>query len=189
MIQIKDRTYFFSPPYGRGQDGSADVLVVYYSRSGHTEAMAREIGRQFKADLVRIQEDEFSLNFIGLLRTYWAALREKAVVIRPEKVDLSGYDLVFLGLPIWCFRPAPPLWTFVEHNDFTNTEVALFSTFNSRFKPEEVAKFQKLVENKGGRFKKHIWVTRGRFYNQKSGDELLAEVWSLLEQKAEWRQP
>jgi len=40
---------------------------VYYSRSGNTEAMARAIGRKFRADLVRIEENEFSLDFIGWL--------------------------------------------------------------------------------------------------------------------------
>ena len=34
-----------------------DVAVVYYSRSGHSEAVAREIARTFNAPIARIRSD------------------------------------------------------------------------------------------------------------------------------------
>jgi ABC-type glycerol-3-phosphate transport system substrate-binding protein len=51
LVQVKDRTYFHSPPYSPKQDKDSTVLVVYYSRSGNTEAMAREVARKFNADI------------------------------------------------------------------------------------------------------------------------------------------
>ena len=47
LVLIKDQTYSHSLPNERGQEGSADILVVYYSRSGKTEVLARTIGRKF----------------------------------------------------------------------------------------------------------------------------------------------
>ena len=65
FIQIKDRTYFHSPPYTSKQDKASDVLVVYYSRSGNTEAMAREIARRLQADILRIETKFYGLDFRG----------------------------------------------------------------------------------------------------------------------------
>jgi hypothetical protein len=65
LIQVKDRTYFYSPPYTPRQNKSTDVLVVYYSRSGNTEAMAREIARKFDADILQIEAERYSLDYRG----------------------------------------------------------------------------------------------------------------------------
>ncbi len=50
----KDRKYIYSRPYRRKKDRPTDVVVIYYSRSGNTEAMAREIARKFQADIIKI---------------------------------------------------------------------------------------------------------------------------------------
>ena len=63
--------------------------------------------------------------------------------IKPEKVDMSGFDLIFLGSPIWWYRPAVPLWTFVTKNNFHGKQVVLFNTFNSKFEKTYIDKFKK----------------------------------------------
>ncbi len=188
LIQIKDQTYFQSPPYSPKQDKDSTVLVVYYSRSGNTEAMAREIARKFDADIIQIEAERYSLDYQG-----WRYAANDAddkvtmVQISPEVVDMGKYRLVFIGSPIWWYRPAPPLWTFVEKNDFKEKKVVLFNTFNSRFKSEEIELFQKEIEKKGGRLIDHIFIRRGRVYYQKSGEQLLEESQEILKEKMrEW---
>jgi flavodoxin len=184
----KDWSYFESEPYQRNADYPTNVLVLYYSRSGKTEAMAREIARKFQADIVNIKAETYGQGVSGILKANRDAWNKRTAVIEPETIDISNYRLIFLGSPIWWYRPAPPLWTFVEKNDFQGKVVVLFNTFNSRFKPEEIQEFQELVENKGGRFLDHIYVRRGRIYNQLSGSELIEEVQKLLEDReSEWR--
>ena len=55
FVQIKDRTYFHTPLYTPKRHKASDVLVVYYSRSGNTEAMAREIAQRLQADIIKIE--------------------------------------------------------------------------------------------------------------------------------------
>ena len=62
--------------------------------------------------------------------------------IKPETIDLSQYNLIFLGSPIWWYRPAVPLWTFVEKNNFKDKIVVLFNTFNSKFKSKYIKSFR-----------------------------------------------
>jgi len=184
LVQIKDQTYFHSPSYSPKQDKDSTTLVVYYSRSGNTEAMAREVARKFNADIVKIEAEKYSLDYKG-----WRNAADDAddkvtmVQISPETVDMRKYQLVFIGSPIWWYRPAPPLWTFVERNNFKNKNVILFNTFNSRFKAEEIELFQKEIEKKGGRLIDHIFIKRGRVYYQKSGEQLLEESQKIINEK------
>ena len=183
LVQIKDRTYFHSPPYSRDPQKQTGVLVVYYSRSGNTEALAREIARKLEADIIRIESAAYTLDYKGWRRASKDASSEIPAEIEPEVVDMSQYRLVFLGSPIWWFRPAPPLWTFVEKNDFSGQNIILFNTFNSRFKPEKIQEFRLKLENKGGKLVDHIYIRRGRVYYQKSGQELIQEAQTLLDEK------
>ena len=165
LVQIKDQTYFHSPPYSPKHDKDSTVLVVYYSRSGNTEAMAREVARKFNADIVKIEAERYPLDYQGWRNAANDADDKVTMVqISPEIVDMSKYRLVFIGSPIWWYRPAPPLWAFVEKNDFKEKNVILFNTFNSRFKSEEIEKFRGEIEKKGGRLIDHIFIRRGRVY-------------------------
>jgi len=188
LIQVKDRTYFHSPSYSPKQDKDSTVLVVYYSRSGNTEAMAREVARKFNADIVKIEAERYPLDYQGWRNAANDADDKVTMVqITPEIVDMSNYRLVFIGSPIWWYRPAPPLWTFVEKNDFKEKNVILFNTFNSRFKSDEIEKFRGEIEKKGGRLIDHIFIRRGRVYYQKSGEQLLEESREIVEEKMkEW---
>jgi hypothetical protein len=93
--------------------------------------------------------------------------------------------LIFLGSPIWWYRPAVPLWTFVEKNSFKDKAVVLFNTFNSKFKSEYIKEFIALVKNKEGQFLDHIYVRRGRWYSQLSREKLLEKFNKILDIKEE----
>jgi flavodoxin len=184
----RDRTYFVSAPYSRKGVNLSGVLVVCYSRSGNTLAMAKEIARKYEAELLSLEAPAYSLDFEGWSNARHDAWNKLPAVVDPDRVDTGPYDLVFLGSPIWWYRPAPPLWTFVEKNDFQGRSVILFNTFNSRFKSEEIDAFQKLIESKGGKLIDHVYVRRGRIFNQIDGEELIKEVRKLLNAKSgKWR--
>jgi len=139
LVIVKDRTYFHSPPYTKKSSKPSEVLVVYYSRSGNTEAMAREIARKFDSDIIKIEAEKYSLDFQG-----WrnagndADQKVTEAFIQPETVDLEKYSLIFLGSPIWWYRPAPPLWAFVAKNDFKGVTSGLKTSQNHRFKISHV---------------------------------------------------
>lgn len=57
VMAVKDRTYVPSAPLAPGGEPNREVAVVYYSRSGHSEAAAREVARTFNAEIARITAD------------------------------------------------------------------------------------------------------------------------------------
>ncbi len=188
LILVMDSTYFQSPQYTRHGEGPSDVLVVYYSRSGNTAALAREIARGLEADTIRIESREYPLDFKGWRNAAGDALKGSLPEITPEVVDLKKYRLVFLGAPIWFWRPAPPLWTFVEKNSFIGKNVVVFNTFNSGFKEDEMEVFRKRIREKGGSFIDHVFVRRGRIIFQMTGKELIKQSQQLVKSKvAQWK--
>ena len=181
----KDQTYFVSDPYEREDKDPADVLVAYYSRSGNTQAMAREIARRFGADLIEIRAPAYTLDMAGWANAVYDSWHKLPALAEPKALETGAYRLIFLGAPIWWYRPAPPLWTVAGNCDFRSKAVVLFNTFNSRFKPEEIDAFRTLIESKGGKLIDHIHVKRGRILDQISGSELIEEVRELLDARAD----
>ncbi len=159
------------------------VLVVTYSQTGNTKAVAQQIIERFDADAVFIKAPEYEDETRSASSDAWDEVR--TAIIEPEALDMSQYDLVFLGSPIWWYRPAVPLWAFVEKNSFRGKKVVLFNTFKSRFKDEYIAEFKGLVEERGGEWVDHIYVRRGRIIWQLSREELLAEFNAVLDKKKE----
>ena len=90
------------------------TLVVYYSRSGHTKAVAQDIARQTGADIEAIDAGGFAQGFLSYLHAGWAALKSRDVSIAPAKHDVRGYDLVVLACPVWAGRPAPPMRAYLR---------------------------------------------------------------------------
>lgn len=180
-MAVKDRTYVPSAVYSPVGESNRKVAVVYYSRSGHSEAVAREIARTLNAPIARISAD-YPLDFAGQGKAITDARTEVLPKIEIEPISLNPANRVFLVSPTWMFRPATPLWAYVEQTDFTDKEVVLVTTGNSRFKQAEIEAFARRVEAHGGRFIDHVFLRRGRIYWQKSREELLVEVREEMEE-------
>ncbi len=170
-----------SAPYQRVGEGPAQTLVVVYSRTGNTLGAAREAARYFDADVVEISAPQYDRTVNGqLAATRDASAEVTTTSISHPLVDPSRYELVVLCSPTWWFRPAPPLWAFVENHDLTGREVFLLMTGNSRWKEEKIEGFGALVADKGGELIDSLFLRRGRIYWQKSPDELRVELREAL---------
>jgi flavodoxin len=104
------------------------VLVVYFSRTGHTHQVAGEIAKICGADLEAIREPADRDGLWGYLRTTWQALWSEATPILPCNKDPSDYDLVIIGTPVWDFRLAPPVRSYARQHAGQFKQVAFFCT-------------------------------------------------------------
>jgi hypothetical protein len=175
LMTVKDRTYVPSRIYAPVGEPNREVAVVYYSRSGHSEAVAREVARTFNAPIARISAD-YPLDFSGQGKAVSDANAGELPRIEVERIDLDPVRRLFLVSPTWMFRPATPLWAYVEQANLTGKEIVLVTTGNSRFEQTEIDAFARRVEAQGGRLIHHLFLRRGRIYWQKSREDLLAEA-------------
>jgi len=90
------------------------TLVIYYSYSGHTQAIAKELAAKEAANLAEIKDTKRP----GKLKAYTAgciaAIRGKAWPIQPMDADMVGYDRLMLLAPIWAGNPAPAFNAMME---------------------------------------------------------------------------
>ena len=159
------------------------VLVVYFSRSGHSQLLAQEVSRYYQAALLEIKAEDYPMGFTGLFNAVLDS-QDTVARIKPQQVDLADYQVIFIGAPIWFGSPAPPVWQFVENNQFVDKDVVLFSTFNSSFKQQAIDDYQAAVEAKGARFIRHLYIRRGRMLAQLSEDDFLSQARDELDRLA-----
>ena len=157
-----------------GTENSAN-LVVYFSRSGNTELMACKIAQMKQARLLNLIASHYRIGLKGWVNAMLDARKTNAV-ISPKAIDLSRYDTIFIGAPIWLYSPAPPVFEFVRQNDFKGKKVILFNSLNSKFEQKYIDEFSRLVAQSGGTLIKHIAIVRGRMTRQMRTEDFLEAV-------------
>lgn len=104
------------------------ILIAYYSRDGHTKAVAQEIAKQLNADLEEIVDQKSRKGIVGWLLGGRDATRKLGTEIEPPKRDPAGYDQVAVGTPIWAWNMAPAVRTYLSQNKGKIKSAAFFCT-------------------------------------------------------------
>lgn len=105
------------------------TLVVYYSRTGHTDALAREIAARCGADIERIRDHGVDRSGLrGYLRSGWQAWSGATPPIRRAVRDPGRYELVLIGTPVWNWSLAAPVRTYARRHAAHFKRVAFFCT-------------------------------------------------------------
>ena len=109
---------------------STNVLVVYFSWSGHLESMSGWVADETGGDVIRVlTKEEYPKSYND---TADRAKKEQDNGLRPAiNVELTAeqlakYDTVFLGYPVWWYDLPMPMWTFLESVDLSGKTVIPF---------------------------------------------------------------
>jgi flavodoxin len=102
------------------------ILVVYYSRTGNTKKIAKEIAKNLDADLDEIRDLKNRKGLMAWIASGREARLEKITEIKYKK-NPSKYDLVIVGTPVWAWNITPPVRTYLTKNKLKNT--AFFCTY------------------------------------------------------------
>lgn len=115
------------------------TLVVYYSASGNTARVAKDIAAATGADLFEIVPTQVytsdDLNWTNansrVSREHDDESLRNVPLTSTTVTDWSSYNTVFIGYPIWWGIAAWPVNNFVTDNDFTGKTVIPFATSSS----------------------------------------------------------
>lgn len=121
------------------QPETGKTLVIYYSASGNTARVAKDIAEAAGADLFEIVPTEVytseDLNWTNpdsrVSREHDDESLRDVPLTTTEVPDWDSYDTVFIGYPIWWGIAAWPVDTLVKNNDFTGKTVIPFATSSS----------------------------------------------------------
>ena len=109
-------------------------LIAYFSASGTTAAVAKNLARAAEADLYEIRPEtpytSDDLNWQNKNSRSSLEMRDKSS--RPALADadaqIEDYDTVFIGFPIWWYVAPTIINSFLERYDFTGKKIVLFAT-------------------------------------------------------------
>ena len=109
------------------------ILVLYYSQTGNTKAVAEEIANRLGADIEEIVAVNPYDNDFQATIDRCKQEKEQGVLpdINPVKADISKYDVVFIGYPVWFGTYAPPVTAFLSNVDLSGKKIVPFCTFGS----------------------------------------------------------
>lgn len=109
------------------------VLVTYFSASGITKRVAERLSSILGSDLFEIVPvyiyTKADLNWMN--RNSRSSVEMADRNSRPKiknKVDISSYEYVFVGFPIWWYREPSIIDTFIEEYDFSGKIIIPFAT-------------------------------------------------------------
>ena len=113
---------------------SKKVLVAYFSASGVTARAAKEIAQSVGGDLYEIRPAQpytkADLDWTNKQSRSSLEMNDPASrpAIAEPAADLTQYDTVFLGFPIWWYVEPRIVDTFLEGYDFSGKTVIPFAT-------------------------------------------------------------
>jgi flavodoxin len=110
------------------------TLVAYFSASGTTEKLAKNLAQAADADLYAIRPavpyTSADLNWMDKKARSTVEMKDPSS--RPALADtdakVADYDTIFLGFPIWWYVAPTIINTFLESYDFSGKKIILFAT-------------------------------------------------------------
>lgn len=114
-------------------DIMSNVLVAYFSASGVTKAVAEKIADENGYDIFEIVPEEIytpaDLDWTDKNSRSTIEMNDKE--FRPpivETTDVSGYDVVVIGFPVWWYTAPSIINTFIESVDLDGKTIKAFCT-------------------------------------------------------------
>ena len=107
------------------------TLIVYYSLEGNSEYVAKKIEEKLSCDILKLVPKK-KMHTSGFSKFFWngkSAVMAEKPELEPYSVNLSDYDRIIFGFPVWAGTFAPPLRTFVSENasDLRDKHISAFA--------------------------------------------------------------
>ena len=111
------------------------TLIVYFSATGNTAKLAKKISKITNGEIYEIKP---KVPYIDKDLDWWddkcRANTEMRENLRPEilgEIDISKFDTIFLGFPIWRYKAPVIINSFLEKYDFNDKIIIPFVTSGS----------------------------------------------------------
>ena len=153
------------------------ILVAYFSASGVTKKIAEMLAKEANADLYEIKPaipyTKEDLNWMDKKSRSSIEMGDKSFrpAIVKDKLDLSRYDQILLGFPIWWYVAPTIINTFLENYDFSGKRIVLFATSGGSGFGNTIKELKPSVAD--------AEIIEGKILNRASDDQLIDLVASL----------
>ena len=106
------------------------ILTVYYSTGGNTKTVAQNLNSIVGGDIKEIQLlEQYPNNIFKMSKLIRKQMKEDYLP-KINNIDISNYDVIFVGSPIWNFSMSLPVKSFLKDNNFENKILIPFFTYS-----------------------------------------------------------
>ena len=127
-------------------------LVAYFTGTGQTQTAATKISQLLKCDIYEIKPKiKYTTKDLD-----WDDTNSRSTVeckdrnCRPELADknanISSYDTILIGFPVWWYLAPNIILTFLESYDFTGKKVVIWGTSYSSQMGETMTEIRKIAK-------------------------------------------
>lgn len=107
-----------------------NAIIIFYSRSGNTEKLANRIQKDVGCEAIKIEPEEAYGNYVSSVgRVMGERAKKAAPAFKNPIPDLSQYDVVFVGYPVWAQDIPMFLSDFLSQCDIQGKKVIPFATY------------------------------------------------------------
>ena len=105
-------------------------IVVYFSYTNNTRTIANKIKNKLNCDILEIKTKiPYSDDYQTVVDDEQNSEESNHLPeIEDINIDLSKYDEIILGTPVWWYRPVPAIRTFLTQNDLKGKTIKPFAT-------------------------------------------------------------
>ncbi|MFX0061214.1 MAG: flavodoxin family protein [Candidatus Hermodarchaeota archaeon] len=152
-------------------------IVVYYSRTGTTKKVAEIIASSLECNIEEIIDPTNRKGLKGWLRCGREAMNKQLAPIKELNSNLSDYDLIIIGTPVWGGNLTSPVRAFFSKYKDNLKEIALFSTHDG----EETTVFEEMEEISGKKAIAILDLQHKIAKEEKYGDKLAEFIGKIRE--------
>lgn len=106
------------------------TLVIYFSFDGNTKFIAEIIAKTMNADIIELKTSK-QYPTEGFSKYFWGGksviFGDKPKLIN-DHIDLSRYEIILIGTPIWAGSYTPPIKSFIHQYKLQGKRIALFAS-------------------------------------------------------------
>lgn len=128
LVSCSSRTQ--KPNDGNRTADKEKILIVYLTRTGNTEAVAKMLQEKVGGDLVSLElEDPYPKNYQAIVRQVDGENDRNFLPPLKTKIkNIGEYQTIFLGFPTWDMQLPPPMKSFLSQYNLTGKTVIPFNT-------------------------------------------------------------
>ena len=127
-------------------------LVAYFSASGQTQTAAKKIANLLGADIyeikpkVKYSNKDLDWNDQSSRSTIECKNRNSRPELADKNANITNYDTILVGFPVWWYLAPNLILTFLEAYDFTGKKVIIWGTSHSSGMGETMTEIRKVVK-------------------------------------------
>jgi len=152
------------------------TCIIYHSYSGVTRGIAEKIKVTCGGDLVEVKPKDnyskLSAYSVGCFR----ARKESCDPVIPDPIDVSSYDLIVIGTPVWAWKATPVInGAIAALKGCEGKKAVIFATCGSSAK-ETLPIMKSALEKKGVHISGEVVLNKSEI----EGNEKINDLFSVI---------